>query len=240
MLLYRIMKMFPSWLASISIHLTLILLLTFTTSAFFKQRYEGAKALPVYEAYISLSRGNGGGQADNSPQFPHSNVQDSVEDDITFAKVELTPESENGDRHLFSSGSADLDIGSDIGAGSLSKLSQGKSGSRPHAATKNSKMSGGGSGGGSATHIGLAGVNPPPPYPDTARRNGWEGLVLLIVKVSPDGRAKAVEVKESSGYDILDKSASDTIAKWLFQPARQNDIPVEGVVEVPIRFKLKQ
>src|SRR5712692_8147226 len=48
------------------------------------------------------------------------------------------------------------------------------------------------------------GTNPLPPYPLVARRLGKEGVVLLEVLVSADGRAVDVSVRESSGFAALD------------------------------------
>jgi protein TonB len=45
-------------------------------------------------------------------------------------------------------------------------------------------------------------------------------------------------VKRSSGYEILDKAAMEAVERWKFKPAMADGFPVEGEVEVPIRFKL--
>ncbi len=83
------------------------------------------------------------------------------------------------------------------------------------------------------------GSNPPPPYPETARRRGWEGKVLLKVDVSDTGRVLDVEVEESSGYDSLDAAARNAVYRWRFSPGRQNGRKVPAQVLVPIHFKLK-
>ncbi len=80
--------------------------------------------------------------------------------------------------------------------------------------------------------------NPPPVYPEAAQEKGWEGTVLLSVLVQPDGKAKTVEIKTSSGRKILDQAASQTVQHWTFAPARRGETAVEGWVEVPIDFRL--
>ena len=80
--------------------------------------------------------------------------------------------------------------------------------------------------------------NPPPVYPEAAQEKGWEGTVILSVLVQPDGKAKTVEVKTSSGRKILDQAATQTVQRWTFVPARRGETPVEGWVEVPIDFRL--
>lgn len=80
--------------------------------------------------------------------------------------------------------------------------------------------------------------NPPPVYPEIAQEKGWEGTVILSVLVQPDGKAKTVEVKTSSGRKILDQTATQTVQRWTFVPARKGDTAIEGWVEVPIDFRL--
>ncbi|MCA1907137.1 MAG: energy transducer TonB, partial [Magnetospirillum sp.] len=53
--------------------------------------------------------------------------------------------------------------------------------------------------------------NPRPPYPTLARRRGWEGLVVLLVWVNELGLAQSVALHQSSGHDILDQSALNTV-----------------------------
>jgi len=81
--------------------------------------------------------------------------------------------------------------------------------------------------------------NPPPPYPREARREGWEGTVMVRVDVKADGTVGAVEVIQSSGYAILDDSAARTLARWRFAPARLAGQAVPATVEVPITFRLR-
>lgn len=81
-------------------------------------------------------------------------------------------------------------------------------------------------------------INPPPKYPQAARRRHYQGTVLLDVRVTPQGRAAEVKVIQSSGYPILDESALSTVRQWRFTPARRGMQPIEMWVEVPVRFAL--
>lgn len=81
--------------------------------------------------------------------------------------------------------------------------------------------------------------NPAPAYPALSRRVGEHGRVLLRVYVQPDGAATQVEVRESSGYERLDKAARETVQHWRFVPARQGDRGVAAWVLVPISFSLR-
>lgn len=80
--------------------------------------------------------------------------------------------------------------------------------------------------------------NPAPKYPYTARRLGWEGRVLLRVTVSAQGFAQSVAIISSSGQRILDQAARKAVQRWTFIPATRAGRPVQGLVNVPITFKL--
>lgn len=81
-------------------------------------------------------------------------------------------------------------------------------------------------------------VNPAPEYPALARRRGWEGTVVLQVRVDKDGRPADVTVLESSGYRALDDAASRAVRQWRFRPARAGAINFESTVNIPVRFQL--
>lgn len=81
--------------------------------------------------------------------------------------------------------------------------------------------------------------NPAPAYPPLSRRMGEHGRVLLRVHVTPDGNAAQIEIRESSGFERLDKAARDTVQRWRFVPARQGDRGVAAWVLVPISFSLR-
>jgi len=79
---------------------------------------------------------------------------------------------------------------------------------------------------------------PRPDYPESARRDGREGRVLLRVLVDDQGRSKQVEINNSSGSDALDRAAAEAIKRWRFHPARHGDKPVESWLRIPIEFRL--
>jgi len=62
--------------------------------------------------------------------------------------------------------------------------------------------------------------------------------VLLRVLVSADGDARTVEIRTSSGYETLDRTAVETVRRWRFVPARLGTTPVEAWVIVPLSFQL--
>ena len=80
--------------------------------------------------------------------------------------------------------------------------------------------------------------NPPPRYPPSARRNGEQGTVLLRVWVAADGTTTRTELARSSGSGTLDDAALAAVKNWRFVPARRGGEAVEGVVTVPLEFRL--
>lgn len=81
--------------------------------------------------------------------------------------------------------------------------------------------------------------NPKPTYPTIAKSRGWQGKVLLRVKVSAQGLSDAVTVEESSGREMLDESAIEAVKQWRFIPAKRGNTPVASSVIVPIVFTLR-
>jgi protein TonB len=81
--------------------------------------------------------------------------------------------------------------------------------------------------------------NPKPAYPLLAYKMKIQGKVILIVDVAESGSVNKVTVAESSGNELLDRSALDTVKGWKFTPARKNGVIVSQVIRVPITFSLK-
>jgi TonB family protein len=48
-------------------------------------------------------------------------------------------------------------------------------------------------------------------YPPVARRRGWEGTVLLGMRVESDGHLHQLRIDRSSGYTVLDHSALNSL-----------------------------
>jgi len=80
--------------------------------------------------------------------------------------------------------------------------------------------------------------NPPPDYPAQAVRQGWQGTVLLRVRVLQNGAVESVEVVKSSGKKVLDDAAIHTVQGWVFAPSTRGSTPIDGFATVPIEFKL--
>lgn len=79
-----------------------------------------------------------------------------------------------------------------------------------------------------------------PPYPKRAREMGWEGTVVLRVEVKPDGTVGAASVHRTSGYLTLDEAALIAVKRWRFAPPTDGAFSFATVVDVPVRFDLKE
>jgi protein TonB len=66
-----------------------------------------------------------------------------------------------------------------------------------------------------------------------------EGRVTLLAEVLPNGRAGKVLIESSSGHDLLDQSAFQTVKQWQFTPAKKDGVITTQVVRIPINFNLK-
>ncbi|MEO6183652.1 MAG: TonB family protein [Verrucomicrobiota bacterium] len=80
--------------------------------------------------------------------------------------------------------------------------------------------------------------NRQPVYPPLARRKRQEGLVILNVVVNVKGAATKVEVKQGTGFALLDNAAVEAVRTWSFEPAKIDNRAIVSSVEIPISFKL--
>jgi len=81
--------------------------------------------------------------------------------------------------------------------------------------------------------------NPKPPYPEEAKKKRYEGEVVLRVEVLISGRVGQIEIKKSSGYELLDRSALTTVKQWRFIPAKKDESPIPLWVNIPVKFQLQ-
>jgi TonB family protein len=91
--------------------------------------------------------------------------------------------------------------------------------------------------------------NPAPSYPQFAIDHEIGGLVELEVEILLNGKVSNIKIKRSSGFEILDLSAKNTVKKWIFNIAKNNNLqnteqkddeqeqPIK--MTVPIEFVIK-
>ncbi|MCT7983502.1 TonB family protein [Laspinema sp. A4] len=74
----------------------------------------------------------------------------------------------------------------------------------------------------------------PPPYPEIALANAWEGTVILIADIAPDGTVISLDIQHPSSYPILDNAAKEQVKTWIFDPSEGGQ---QGLV-IPVLFAL--
>ena len=82
--------------------------------------------------------------------------------------------------------------------------------------------------------------NPKPVYPAVSKRLGEQGKIVLRVLIGTDGTPQKIEVKQSSGFERLDRQAVDTVTRWRFVPGTRNGVPEAMWYLQPINFVLQQ
>jgi len=76
-------------------------------------------------------------------------------------------------------------------------------------------------------------------YSDDALEHEWEGRVVMVVTIQPDGRIDDVDVVESSGNHSLDREAGNLIARVSPLELNRSLDAARVKLRVPISFGLK-
>jgi len=128
----------------------------------------------------------------------------------------------------------------------MPSLAPAKKEHAPRTASASTRRNGTSSGAASAMTAGGGGGSgymPPqyllrykPLYPEQARAQRLEGVVLLFVGVDAEGRVTSASIRQGCGHAMLDRAALEAVRSWKFSPARQGDRAIPATVEVPIRF----
>lgn len=80
--------------------------------------------------------------------------------------------------------------------------------------------------------------NRPPVYPLEAVAARAAGTTRLRVTISDEGAVVALEVKQSSGWSVLDQAALSAVATWRFEPQPKSIRGGKQTVIVPVVFQL--
>lgn len=76
-----------------------------------------------------------------------------------------------------------------------------------------------------------------PEYSEEARKAKYQGVVVLAVVVTPDGRANNIRVQRSLGLG-LDEKAVEAVRKWRFRPGMKDGQPVAVAATIEVNFRL--
>lgn len=78
-----------------------------------------------------------------------------------------------------------------------------------------------------------------PVYPALARRQGWQGTVILQAIIDEAGQISDLEIVQTSGYQVLDRSAMEATLASSYRPAVLGGRTMSSLVEIPVRFVLR-
>ena len=79
---------------------------------------------------------------------------------------------------------------------------------------------------------------PKPGYPQSARKAGWEGAVVLGIRINTDGSVTVLSVREAGRADA-GAAAAQAVATWRYSAARDaNGVPVVSYRDIRVRFRL--
>jgi protein TonB len=67
-----------------------------------------------------------------------------------------------------------------------------------------------------------------------ARRRGIEGTATVLFTINEEGAPQGIRITKSSGSDLLDSAARETISRAAPFPA------VKANIEIPITFRLNR
>ena len=80
--------------------------------------------------------------------------------------------------------------------------------------------------------------NPSPEYPEMGVFLGYQGDVIVRIRVSAKGESLAVEILRSSGHKVLDDSAANALRKWRFTPTKHDKTPMNDSVIITVAYVL--
>lgn len=77
-----------------------------------------------------------------------------------------------------------------------------------------------------------------PGYPETARRAGLQGRVVLRAVIGLDGGVEDVRVASATS-PLFEDSAREAVRRWKYRPARAGGEPVRVYLTVTVDFRLR-
>jgi periplasmic protein TonB len=81
--------------------------------------------------------------------------------------------------------------------------------------------------------------NPAPVYPPLSKRLGEQGRVVVRVLIGADGVPQKADLKRSSGFERLDRSALEYVMRCRYVPGKVGGVPQAMWYEAPVSFVLE-
>ncbi len=79
---------------------------------------------------------------------------------------------------------------------------------------------------------------PNPRYPEQARKEGINGVVVMEAVIGEDGSVREVEVVKSNAH-VLSEAAIEAVEQWTFVPATLEGVPVAVRYLLTVKFNLQ-
>jgi len=79
--------------------------------------------------------------------------------------------------------------------------------------------------------------HPEPQYSEEARKQKWQGTVLLSLVVDENGKPINIKVLRPLGLG-LDEMAIQAVSMWTFKPGTLNGKPVKVQAQIEVSFRL--
>jgi len=77
-------------------------------------------------------------------------------------------------------------------------------------------------------------------YPKLAVYRNWQGKVLLSLRVTPAGHIKKIQLTKSSGYNLLDQAAIESLSMIKNLPHTSTWLKTDIELKLPIIYKLTE
>jgi TonB family protein len=180
-----------------------------------------------------LPSGSTLGKEENSVS-PQETASDGGNQSISLPSLRSGESRGNGDGLFFANSGGGAGVGKPSGDGSPGKGGSGNSGKGTGGLSRFFYAHRGGNG-----DRPRYADNPKPMYPKEARDKGYEGEVVLRVEVLANGRVGHIEIRKSSGYELLDHSALTAVKQWKFITAKKGDVAISLWVNIPVKFQLQ-
>lgn len=75
-------------------------------------------------------------------------------------------------------------------------------------------------------------------YPKLAQKRNWQGKVLLSLRVTSSGKINNVQLNSSSGYDVLDQAAINSLVKVGYLPKISSWLLYDIDLKLPVIYQL--
>ena len=75
-------------------------------------------------------------------------------------------------------------------------------------------------------------------YPKLAQKRNWQGKVLLSLRVTASGKINNVQLNSSSGYDVLDQAAINSLVKVGYLPQISSWLHYDIDLKLPVLYQL--